>query len=114
MLSSQYVPRVNIFAFGTQVYAAPGCPAVTGGPSGVPCLFAAETLELSPIHMVPVFVDRAVIVQPVACVGGDVTRSCTGVPAVVTVVEPSPPGKAQTVRRMNKARSRMIIIVDEK
>ncbi len=87
-----------------QLYTPPGCPTETGGPSGVPILFAADTAEVKPIQIVPVFVDFAVIVHPVAFVPRFVDSNCTGVPAVVTVVEPCPPGKADTAKS-NTART---------
>lgn len=69
---------------------------------------------MKPSHIVPVLVDFAVIVHPVAFVGGAVERSCTGVPAVATVVAPCPPQKTGRAIRVNNSTNRfMALIINE-
>ncbi len=88
--STQILPKLNaaVFPTGRQLYDAPGCPAVTGGPSGEPTLPDADTVDEKPTHIVPVLSESAVIVQPTAFVGGEVDSNRTGTPEVTTVVTP--------------------------
>lgn len=69
---------------------------------------------MKPSHIVPVLVDLAVMVHPVAFVGGAVERSCTGVPAVVTVVAPWPPQKRGRVKRVKSSTSRFMLFIINK
>lgn len=81
MASSQISFRVQkaALAGGMHVYEFPAV-------SGVPVLVDAKTDEVNPRYIVPAFEDFAVIVHTVARV--EVVVSCTGVPAVVTLVTP--------------------------
>lgn len=73
----------------------------------MPIFDDAETEEPKPIQIVPEFVDFAVIVHPVAFVAVEV--SWTGVPAVVTFVDPCPAENASADNAITRAMRRDFI-----
>jgi hypothetical protein len=85
---------------------------VTGGPNGVPILFAADTALENPRKIVPLFELRAVTVQTPLFGGLQVEQSCTGVPEVTTMVFPCPPGYTAEASRTAIRRRRFSIQID--